>query len=133
MCHGWRSKATFFFGMVSRFAHLGGHTSAQERSLYAAEHHILEELWSVLVLLDFRVFLQPKGCAPMASLVFLPGGTVKMDPVKGARQNPAFMSNPLPESRGAILLGPKMRSHRPTRHAMSVAPGTALRAPSPRG
>jgi hypothetical protein len=32
------------------------------------------------VLLDFRAFLQPKGCAPMASLVLVRGGTVEMRP-----------------------------------------------------
>ena len=32
------------------------------------------------MLLDFRVFLQPKGCAPMASRVLVRSGTVEMRP-----------------------------------------------------
>jgi hypothetical protein len=34
------------------------------------------------VLLDFRVFLQPKGCAPMAALILVRGGTVEIRPAK---------------------------------------------------
>ena len=32
------------------------------------------------MLVDFRVFLQPKGCAPMASRVLVRGGRVEMRP-----------------------------------------------------
>jgi hypothetical protein len=48
------------------------------RRLQAAEYRMGEELRSVLVLLDVLVFLQPEGCAPMASRVLGRGGTVEM-------------------------------------------------------
>jgi hypothetical protein len=41
-------------------------------------------LRSVPMLLDFRVFLQPKGCAPTASRVLVRGGTVEMRPGVGS-------------------------------------------------